>query len=56
MIKGYGATRHRTSGQMTALLDALAAGKVADAAAMQALCEAALSDDEGKAFAAAIAA
>lgn len=50
MVKGYGATRHRTCSQMSALLDAFSKGAVASAEDLQALLDAALSDDEGLAF------
>ncbi len=55
LVKGYGDTRARTTAQMQAILAHAATGS-ASAAGIAALREAALADDEGRAFAQAMAA
>ena len=55
LVKGYGDTRARTTAQMQAIL-AHAAGNAVSASSIAALRDAALADDEGRAFALALAA
>tara|TARA_R110002110_G_scaffold157570_1_gene354515 strand:+ start:65600 stop:67099 length:1500 start_codon:yes stop_codon:yes gene_type:complete len=55
LVKGYGDTRARTTAQMQAIL-AHAAGGTVSADSIAALREAALADDEGRAFTRALAA
>ncbi|MEQ9462535.1 MAG: indolepyruvate oxidoreductase subunit beta family protein [Haliea sp.] len=55
LVKGYGDTRARTTAQMQAILARAVAGNVS-ASDIAALREAALGDDEGRAFAQAMAA
>ena len=55
LVKGYGDTRARTTAQMQAIL-AHAAGDAVSADSIATLREAALADDEGRAFALALAA
>lgn len=56
LVKGYGDTRHRTTGQVTAMLERLEQGDARSAEDVRQWREAALADDEGTAFRAALAA
>ncbi|MDP4650803.1 MAG: indolepyruvate ferredoxin oxidoreductase, partial [Haliea sp.] len=53
LVKGYGDTRARTTAQMQAIVAHAATG-TASAASIAALRDAALADDEGRAFALAL--
>ena len=55
LVKGYGATRHRTSSQLMALLEQLEQHKATRAKALSQLRRAALQDDTGSALTAALA-
>jgi len=55
LVKGYGDTRHRTKAQLATILDRCAI-RQPDAASLRRWREAALRDDEGVAFSAALAA
>ena len=55
MVKGYGATRHRTTTRLMVILDAVANGRAASAADIKALRDAAMTGESPEPFEAALA-
>jgi len=50
MVKGYGATRHRTTGRLMQILDEVEQGRVRDASAVRGLQSAAMAGDDPEPF------